>query len=85
MQCSNTNGSYTCRCNQGFIGSGVTCSDLNECSNRTLNKCDPTARCFNRYGTYKCKCKSGFFGNGFKCTPDGDVMAAPMQCSTDGE
>ena len=29
--CSNTFGSYSCQCNDGFIGDGNTCSDIDEC------------------------------------------------------
>eukprot|EP00039_Didymoeca_costata_P023915 m.8673 g.8673 ORF g.8673 m.8673 type:complete len:2246 (+) comp3940_c0_seq1:246-6983(+) len=30
-QCSNTFGSYTCLCNLGYSGSGLSCSNINEC------------------------------------------------------
>ncbi|RWS12120.1 EGF and SEA domain containing protein-like protein, partial [Dinothrombium tinctorium] len=34
--------------------------DLDECSDKEFNDCDPTARCINEIGSYKCECKDGF-------------------------
>ena len=30
-QCTNTEGSRECECNSGFLGDGITCTDINEC------------------------------------------------------
>ena len=34
--CANTFGSYTCQCDNGFIGDGHTCSDIDEVGFQTL-------------------------------------------------
>ncbi|XP_064639828.1 uncharacterized protein LOC135495295 [Lineus longissimus] len=55
-----TNGSYVCKCDQGYFG--------HDC-NMTLNQCN-AARCSNngwckpigRYGDYQCKCETGWDG-----------------------
>ena len=51
--CSNNVGSYVCQCNNGFVGDGKTCSDINECSTQSHN-CKPGYQCVNTVGGYKC-------------------------------
>ena len=42
----------------------IVVSDINECSDSTLNTCDANALCINSPpGTYVCACKSGFTDN----------------------
>ena len=36
-KCTNTSGCFTCACNSGYSGNGVTCSDDNECATNTDN------------------------------------------------
>ena len=36
--CTNTDGSFTCACNNGFLGDCVTCNDVNECDGE--NECN---------------------------------------------
>ena len=36
-KCSNTIGSFTCACNHGYEGDGVTCNDIDECARETDN------------------------------------------------
>ena len=33
--CTNTAGSYSCKCKTGFQGNGRSCSDIDECANGT--------------------------------------------------
>ena len=42
-----------CKCNLGYVGDGVTCSDLNECE---LNVCREDELCLNIEGSYLCAC-----------------------------
>ncbi|XP_057699778.1 adhesion G protein-coupled receptor E5 [Corythoichthys intestinalis] len=67
-ECFNTNGSYYCRCEHGFINiygkdnfTGVDgqCKDKNECG---IDKdiCGDRAVCINMQGSYRCDCKSGY-------------------------
>ncbi|XP_043940523.1 adhesion G protein-coupled receptor E2-like isoform X2 [Protopterus annectens] len=67
--CSNTAGSYTCTCQQGFQSKSRKdtftdvatsgCVDLNECE---VDKgiCGDYAICHNTIGSYSCSCKEGF-------------------------
>ncbi|XP_077966704.1 uncharacterized protein LOC144420858 isoform X2 [Styela clava] len=64
--CNNTDDGYECSCNDGFIGDGHNCSDVDECMSAD-KKCHSNALCFNTPGNYECKCKSGYTGNGINC------------------
>ncbi|XP_056322066.1 epidermal growth factor-like protein 6 [Danio aesculapii] len=70
-QCTNTFGSYYCKCQPGYdlkyINGKYDCTDVNECASNT-HKCSHHAECINTHGSYKCKCKQGFRGSGFDCS-----------------
>ena len=66
--CSNTLGSFTCSCNTGYMGTGVECSDIDECAERT-HDCDINAACKNTVGSFTCSCNPGFMLNGDACLP----------------
>ena len=59
--CQNTNGSYDCICNEGFVGDGFDCKDVNECLTNN-GRCSANARCLNRNGGFQCLCDDGFSG-----------------------
>ncbi|XP_066287644.1 fibropellin-1-like [Branchiostoma lanceolatum] len=65
--CTNVPGSFTCSCNAGYTGDGVSCTDVDECSANTDN-CDPEATCGNTVGSFICTCNTGFTGDGGTCT-----------------
>jgi len=61
--CSNKLGSFGCACKSGYSGDGLTCADVDECSDSSWNNCDATfADCTNTVGSYKCTCKQGYSG-----------------------
>ena len=64
--CTNTVGSFTCVCNDGFSGDGITCDDIDECTSGVAS-CDADATCANTGGSYTCTCNIGFTGDGFTC------------------
>lgn len=57
--CVNTVGSYECRCAPGYtINPDGSCTDIDECANKLLNKC--TQKCENTEGGHRCLCYDGF-------------------------
>ncbi|XP_045848297.1 adhesion G protein-coupled receptor E1 isoform X2 [Meles meles] len=96
--CTNTLDSYYCTCKRGFLssngltqfrGPGVTCKDIDECS-QSSSPCGLHSVCRNLLGRYKCSCLPGFSsptGNDwipgnpghFACT-DVDECADPGIC-----
>ncbi|XP_059015688.1 adhesion G protein-coupled receptor E1 isoform X2 [Mustela lutreola] len=96
--CTNTLDSYYCTCKRGFLssngltqfrGPGVTCKDIDECS-QSSSKCGPHSVCRNLLGRYKCSCFPGFssptgndwipgYPGHFSCT-DVDECADPGIC-----
>eukprot|EP00735_Rhodelphis_limneticus_P009319 TRINITY_DN2684_c0_g1::TRINITY_DN2684_c0_g1_i2::g.26253::m.26253 TRINITY_DN2684_c0_g1::TRINITY_DN2684_c0_g1_i2::g.26253 ORF type:complete len:1360 (-),score=467.78,sp/P10493/NID1_MOUSE/42.33/4e-31,sp/P10493/NID1_MOUSE/41.57/2e-10,EGF_3/PF12947.2/2e-08,EGF_3/PF12947.2/0.00011,EGF_3/PF12947.2/1.3e-08,EGF_3/PF12947.2/1.3e-08,EGF_CA/PF07645.10/1.5e+04,EGF_CA/PF07645.10/7.9e+03,EGF_CA/PF07645.10/1.5e+04,EGF_CA/PF07645.10/3.1e-05,EGF_CA/PF07645.10/2.5e-06,EGF_CA/PF07645.10/1.2e-08,EGF_CA/PF07645.10/7. len=62
--CTPTVGSYTCECNSGFLGSGLVCTDINECE---ASPCSDHADCANTPGSYTCTCHTGYFDASGEC------------------
>ena len=57
--CTNTVGSYDCRCRLGYRGDGRQCFDVDECG-ENRDECDENARCENTAGSYNCICNQGY-------------------------
>ncbi|EYF00643.1 EGF domain-containing protein [Chondromyces apiculatus] len=82
--CTNTPGSYTCTCNAGYTGNGLTCVDVDECASPATNTCSPQATCTNTPGSYTCTCNAGYTGNGFTCV-DVDECTDPTANTCDDD
>ena len=71
-KCTNSVGSYTCDCDDGFRGDGVViCEDINECEEIHLGNTDEgegpcSYKCLNTPGSFECSCDTGMVGVGRK-------------------
>nr|XP_018671878.1 adhesion G protein-coupled receptor L4 isoform X2 [Ciona intestinalis] len=73
---------HYCKCNQGYIGSGITCSDFDECSARP-SRCHVNANCSNSIGSYSCACAVGYQGDGVNyCDALPDSITIPVTSTT---
>ncbi|XP_062372378.1 L-selectin-like [Sardina pilchardus] len=65
--CSNTQGSFSCACNQGYqkpprvtiTNATNPCQDTDECA-RDSSTCGPNAVCSNTQGSFSCACNEGY-------------------------
>ena len=68
--CSNSLGTFSCECAEGWAGDGTTdgdgCVDDDECDLGT-HTCDDNAECGNIGGSFECECNDGWSGDGFTC------------------
>ncbi|KAI6659212.1 hypothetical protein LOD99_14885 [Oopsacas minuta] len=63
--CTNTIGSYTCDCREGYINLNETfCNDVNECG---IDNGGCEQNCTNTIGSFVCSCFQGYTENGTKC------------------
>uniref|UniRef100_A0A0G4GGB9 Sushi domain-containing protein n=1 Tax=Chromera velia CCMP2878 TaxID=1169474 RepID=A0A0G4GGB9_9ALVE len=72
--CNNTDGSFTYACNAGWDGDGLTCIDVDECSDPAFpHNCDAVANCTNTVASFLCACPAtGWYdmsnNTGVNCT-----------------
>ncbi|XP_019641639.1 PREDICTED: fibulin-1-like isoform X1 [Branchiostoma belcheri] len=82
--CTNTDGSYTCGCNPGYVlnADGVSCDDVDECAADTDN-CEQT--CTNTVGSFTCGCNDGYVLNadGFSCDDVDECLDNNGGCAHD--
>ena len=77
--CNDTQGSYHCNCELGYIGNGSFCENVDECSNSS-HKCHQNASCVDTDGSYACFCNKGYTGEGYFCV-DIDECNSTNSCS----
>lgn len=58
---TNLDGSFECLCHEYFVGNGINCDDIDECSKGTHECNHETHVCMNREGSYKCEPLQGQF------------------------
>jgi len=68
--CTNTEYSFSCTCNAGYTGDGVTCTDIDECAGII---CSNGGTCLETDGettpgNYTCTCAAGYEGGGLNNT-----------------
>ncbi|XP_067390114.1 adhesion G protein-coupled receptor E3-like [Emydura macquarii macquarii] len=76
--CTNTPGSYSCSCIEGYESSSGkitfmkanenTCRDIDECLGPSRADCGPHAHCTNTPGSYYCSCIDGYESSSGKAT-----------------
>ena len=54
-KCANLDGGFSCACNSGYIGNGLSCDDVNECAEGS-DTCSENANCMNNEGSYRKNC-----------------------------
>ncbi|XP_076455824.1 mucin-like protein isoform X2 [Babylonia areolata] len=61
-RCVNTNGSFTCDCDQGYqrLSPDQNCTDVDECTNSDDQCPGPSDRCVNTNGSFTCDCDQGY-------------------------
>ena len=62
--CTNTVGSYSCACTQGYQQIGGACVNINEC---LQSPCSKNAMCADTTPGFLCTCHTGYTGNGKVC------------------
>ncbi|CAH1776173.1 unnamed protein product [Owenia fusiformis] len=80
--CTETNGTYACKCTLGFHGT-LCQDDLNECDT-TISSCHPYAECANTVGSFTCTCGQDYIGNGFNCTLKPRNVCQNRPCGDNG-
>ena len=86
---------HCCRVLVGFF---CCMSDIDECADKSTNKCDlTTTTCVNNEGSYSCSCKPGYYAKagqlnctgiatqmcyGFKLLISGRLKTQDLKCKT---
>ncbi|VDK30464.1 unnamed protein product [Gongylonema pulchrum] len=66
--CINEIGSYRCKCNELFLGDGVSCKQVDACYLKYKEKCSVNAVCDETSSEGpECVCNEGYHGDGLNC------------------
>jgi hypothetical protein len=77
--CIDVAGDMQCVCDTGYGGDGMTCADMDECTDG-IDDCDANATCTNTDGGFDCACNAGFTGDGMTCTDIDECTDATDDC-----
>ena len=78
--CSNSMGSHTCSCLEGFLGNESLCEDIDECQT-SANNSSLGAVCKNTLGSYSCTYPFvEFGGDGFSCLDVEECTSGIISC-----
>ena len=69
-------------CDAGYDGDGVTCTNIDECADASLNNCDANASCTDDAGSFSCVCDAGYMAMVSRAPIS---MSAPMLRSMGSE
>ena len=78
--CSNTQGSYSCNCRQGFFGTGFRCF-VGSCSQ---SNCPARQKCISPTST-DCECEEGFVQNQSVCADIDECTTGSYKCDESEE
>uniref|UniRef100_A0A673KU64 Latent-transforming growth factor beta-binding protein 2 n=1 Tax=Sinocyclocheilus rhinocerous TaxID=307959 RepID=A0A673KU64_9TELE len=84
--CQNTEGSFICNCEPGFIlsSTGDQCNDVDECL-ELPQTCDGVGQCVNILGSYQCNCPQGYRQvNGTSCQDVDECSLNENICGSHG-
>ncbi|TDH00847.1 hypothetical protein EPR50_G00174060 [Perca flavescens] len=79
-KCHPYQGSFYCRCEDGYKGSGTECLDVDECDESQDRVCPAFSYCFNTNGSYICDCWEGFQDNGTHCQDKDECVTGNFTC-----
>ena len=69
-------------CQKGWTGTGETCTDIDECEEKTHQCAYSGGLCENIDSQYKCKCDEGWVGDGVKCDDVDECATNTHDCPT---
>ncbi|XP_075903434.1 uncharacterized protein LOC142902350 [Nelusetta ayraudi] len=71
---------YQCVCDLGYVGDGLTCSDIDECQRENVCPENET-ECVNIPGSFSCVCKKGYTLNNTECLDLNECETGQQECS----
>lgn len=82
--CQDLDVGFSCACNPGYVGDGVSCTDLDECADG-LDNCSSDAVCLNEQGGFSCACNPGYEGDGVSCEDVDECADGADNCSPEAD